>query len=64
MRFVGIVASGLVSGCYYNGGGVIDIDALKTSLYEIQFAPHRENTLLVVKPAVCHRSIYLLWDGE
>ena len=31
MRFVGIVASGLVSGCYYNGGGASDIDALKTS---------------------------------
>jgi len=31
MRFVGIVASGLVSGSYYNGGGASDIDALKTS---------------------------------
>ena len=31
MRFVGIVASGLVSGTYYNGGGASDIDALKTS---------------------------------
>jgi hypothetical protein len=31
MRFVGIVASGLVSGNYYNGGGAGDIDALKTS---------------------------------
>jgi len=31
MRFVGIVASGRVSGTYYNGGGSSDIDALKTS---------------------------------
>jgi hypothetical protein len=31
MRFVGTVASDLVSGSYYNGGGVGDIDALKTS---------------------------------
>jgi len=31
MRFVGIVASGLVSGSYYNGGGASDIDTLKTS---------------------------------
>jgi len=30
MRFVGIVASGLVSGSYYNGGGASDISALKT----------------------------------
>ena len=30
MRFVGIVASGLVSESYYNGGGASDIDALKT----------------------------------
>jgi len=31
MRFVGIVASGLVSGSYYNGGNASDIDTLKTS---------------------------------
>ena len=31
MRFVGIVASGLVSGSYYFVGGASDIDALKTS---------------------------------
>ena len=31
MSFVGIVASGLVSGSYCNVGGVTDIDALKTS---------------------------------
>ena len=31
MRFVGIVSSGLVSGSYYNGGGVSDINTLKTS---------------------------------
>jgi hypothetical protein len=31
MRFVGIVASGLVSGSYYNGGGASDINNLKTS---------------------------------
>jgi len=31
MHFVGIVASGLVSGSYENGGGASDIDALKTS---------------------------------
>jgi hypothetical protein len=31
MRFVGIFASGLVSGSYYNGGGAGDINALKTS---------------------------------
>ena len=31
MRFVGIVASGLVSGSNYNGGGASDIDTLKTS---------------------------------
>jgi hypothetical protein len=31
MRFVGIVSSGIVSGNYYNGGGVIDINALKAS---------------------------------
>ena len=30
MRFVGIVASGVVSGSYYNGGGASDINALKT----------------------------------
>ena len=30
MRFVGIVTSGLVSGSYYNGGGMSDINALKT----------------------------------
>jgi len=30
MRFVGIVASGLVSGSYYNGGGARDISAMKT----------------------------------
>ena len=30
MSFVGIVASGLVSGSYYNGGGASDIDVLKT----------------------------------
>ena len=29
MRFVGIVASGLVSGSYYSGGGASDINALK-----------------------------------
>jgi len=34
------------------------------SLHEIQFEPHREHPVLVVKPAVCHRSIYLLWDGK
>ena len=31
MRFVGIVASGLVSGRYYNGGGAININGLNTS---------------------------------
>ena len=31
MRFVGIVASGLVSGIYYNGGGASDINAVKTT---------------------------------
>ena len=31
MRFVGIVASGLVSGSYYNGGGTSDINAMKTN---------------------------------
>jgi hypothetical protein len=31
MCFVGIVASGLVSGNYCNGGGAGDINALKTS---------------------------------
>ena len=31
MRFVGIVASGLISGSYYNGGGASDVNALKTS---------------------------------
>ena len=30
MGFVGIVASSLVSGSYYNGRGASDIDALKT----------------------------------
>jgi len=30
MYFVGIVAAGLVSGCYYNGAGANDINALKT----------------------------------
>ena len=30
MPFVGIVASGLVSGSYYNVGGASDINALKT----------------------------------
>jgi len=29
MRFIGIVASGLVSGSHYNGGGASDINALK-----------------------------------
>jgi hypothetical protein len=32
MRFVGIVASSLVSGSYYNVGGASDIEALKTSM--------------------------------
>ena len=27
MRFVGIVASGLISGSYYNGGGASDVNA-------------------------------------
>jgi len=31
MRLVGIVASGLVSGSYYNGGGASGINTLKTS---------------------------------
>ena len=31
MRFVGIVAAGLVSGSYYNGGGASDINGLKTN---------------------------------
>jgi len=31
MRFVVIVASGLVSGSYYNGGGASVIDVSKTS---------------------------------
>jgi hypothetical protein len=31
IRFVGIVASGLVSGSYYNRGGASDINTLKTS---------------------------------
>jgi hypothetical protein len=31
MSFIGIVASGLVSGSYYNGGGASDINTLKTS---------------------------------
>jgi len=31
LRFVGIVASGLVSGSYYNGGGATDINGLNTS---------------------------------
>jgi len=30
MRFVGIIASGMLSGSYYNGGGASDISALKT----------------------------------
>jgi len=30
MRFVGIVASGLVSGSYHKEGGASDISALKT----------------------------------
>jgi len=34
------------------------------SLHNIQLEPHREHPVLVVKPAVCHRSIYLLRDGE
>jgi len=34
------------------------------SLYEIQLAPHREHPVIVAKLAVCHRSIYLLWNGE
>jgi len=31
MRYVGIVASSLESGSYYNGGGASDINASKTS---------------------------------
>jgi hypothetical protein len=31
MTFVGIVASGLLSGSYYSGGGASDINFLKTS---------------------------------
>jgi hypothetical protein len=31
MLFVGIVASGLVSGSFYNGGGASDINTLKSS---------------------------------
>ena len=30
MRFVGIVASGLLSGSYYNRGSASDINVLKT----------------------------------
>jgi hypothetical protein len=33
MCFVGIDPSGLVSGTYYNGGGAVDIDALKVLAY-------------------------------
>jgi hypothetical protein len=31
MPFFGIVASGLLSGSYYNGGGTINTNTLKTS---------------------------------
>jgi len=58
MGFVGIVASSLVSGSYYNGRGASDIDALKTrSLHGIQFPPHREHPVLEVKITVCYRSM-------
>jgi len=53
MRFVGIVASGLISGSYYNGAGASDISALKLSiLLDIQFAPHREHPVLGVKTSL------------
>jgi hypothetical protein len=35
MRFVGIVASALVSGGYYNVGGASDINILKSTKTEI-----------------------------
>ena len=31
MCFVSIVASGLVSGSYYNGGGASEVNTLKTT---------------------------------
>jgi len=33
MRFIGIVASGLVLGSYYIGGGASDINAFRTSKF-------------------------------
>jgi len=53
MSCVGIFASGLVSGSYYNGGGASDIKALYTSKSnDIQFVPHKEHPVLGVKTAV------------
>jgi len=58
MRFVGIVASGLVSGNYYNVGGASHIEASKTrNLNDIQFVSHREHSVIGVKTTVCDRNV-------
>jgi len=49
MRFVGIVASGLVSGNYYSGGGASDINAVwhsvRTSQWTTRAWSKNENLL-------------------
>ena len=70
MRFVCIVASSLVSGSYYNGGGASDIKFWRLAyLDDIQFAPHGKHPVLGVKTTVSSRSTCdvsgcLLWDSE
>jgi len=59
MPFVGIVASGLVSGSYYNGGGASDIDALKTRKFTWHSVRTSQKTPLRVfwepTPSFTHR---------
>jgi hypothetical protein len=53
MNFVGIAASGLESGSYYNGGGESDINALKTNKSKSHaFTPQREHHRLGLKTTV------------
>jgi hypothetical protein len=54
MRVVGIVETGLVSGSNYNGEGVSDIDALKTSkslLYSVR-ATQRTPSVWIKTPSL------------
>ena len=69
MRFVGIVASGLVSGSYYNEGGASDINVLKTSKstwHSVRNSQRTENRecLEPQSATAVHVTGCLLWDSE